>query len=126
MPNPLFKPPRHLVKEWPEVFEDLYMNTMPVAYLDSVRLDFTDGRVWEIDVKNELTKQTADGIADVLINTLQEYKDEIKKIDFKVDVERLKKDIRDSSKNIFQVMFAAIRSAICLADPFPGCIKSRA
>ena len=101
MPNPLFKPPRHLVKEWPEVFEDLYMNTMPVAYLDSVRLDFTDGRVWEIDVKNELTKQTADGIADVLINTLQEYKDEIIKIDFKVDVERLKKDIRDSSKNIF-------------------------
>jgi hypothetical protein len=101
MHNPLFKPPRHLVKEWPEVFEDLYMNTMPVAYLDSVRLDFTDGRVWEIDVKNELTKQTADGIADVLISTLQEYKDEIKKIDFKVDVERLKKDIRDSSKNIF-------------------------
>ena len=101
MHNPLFKPPRHLVKEWPEVFEDLYMNTMPVAYLDSVILDFTDGRVWEIDVKNELTKQTADGIADVLISTLQEYKDEIKKIDFKVDVERLKKDIRDSSKNIF-------------------------
>jgi hypothetical protein len=101
MPNPLFKPPRHLVKEWPEVFEDLYMNTMPVAYLDSVRLDFTDGRVWEIDVKNELGKQTADSIAGVLINTLQEYKDEIKKIDFKVDVERLKKDIKDSSKNIF-------------------------
>jgi hypothetical protein len=89
------------VKEWPEVFEDLYMNTMPVAYLDSVRLDSQMARVWEIDVKNELTKQTADGIADVLINTLQEYKDEIKKIDFKVDVERLKKDIRDSSKNIF-------------------------
>jgi hypothetical protein len=37
----------------------------------------------------------------VLISTLQEYKDEIKKIDFKVDVERLKKDIKDSSKNIF-------------------------
>ena len=74
---------------------------MPVAYLDSVRLDFTDGRVWEIDVKHELGIQTAEGIADVLISTLQEYKDEIKKIDFKVDVERLKKDITDSSKNIF-------------------------
>ncbi len=101
MPNPLFKPPRHLVKEWPEVFEDLYMNTMPVAYLETVRLDFVDGRVWEIDVKTELTKQTPDGIADILIATLQEYKEEIKKIDFKVDVARLKKDIRDSSKNIF-------------------------
>ncbi len=101
MPNPLFKPPRHLVKEWPEVFEDLYMNTMPVSYLETVRLDFVDGRIWEIDVKSELLKQTADGIADMLIATLQEYKDEIKKIDFKVDVERLKKDIKDSSKNIF-------------------------
>jgi hypothetical protein len=100
MPNPLFKPPRHLVKEWPEVFEDLYMNTMPVAYLETVRLDFTDGRVWEIDVKAELKKQPADGIADILITTLQEYKDEIKKIDFKVDIEKLKKDIEDSTKTI--------------------------
>lgn len=101
MPNPLFKPPRHLVKEWPEVFEDLYMNTMPVAYLDSVRLDFTDGRVWEIDVKNELTQQTPDGIAEVLLNTLKEYKDEIKKIDFKVDITRLKKDIASETNKLF-------------------------
>ena len=101
MPNPLFKPPRHLVKEWPEVFEDLYMNTMPVAYLDSVRLDFIDGRVWEIDVKNELTKQTSENIADILLNTLQEYKDEIKKIDFKVDVSRLKSDIASETNKLF-------------------------
>ena len=101
MPNPLFRPPRHLVKEWPEVFEDLYMNTMPVAYLDLVHLEFKDGRVWEIDVKNELTKQTADGIADILLNTLQEYKDEIKKIDFKVDVIRLKNDIASETDKLF-------------------------
>jgi hypothetical protein len=101
MPNPLFKPPRHLVKEWPEVFEDLYMNTMPVAYLDSVRLDFIDGRVWEIDVKSELTKQTSESIADVLLNTLQEYKDEIKKIDFKVDISRLKNDIASETNKLF-------------------------
>ncbi len=101
MSNPLFRPPRHLIKEWPEVFEDLYMNTMPVAYLEVVHLEFADGRVWEIDVKKELASQSPDNIAGVLINTLQEYKEEIKKIDFKVDIEKLKKDIRDSSKNIF-------------------------
>lgn len=101
MPNPLFKPPRHLVREWPEVFEDLYMNTMPVAYLDSVRLDFTDGRVWEIDIKSELSKQSSENIADFLGQTLQEYKADIKNIDFKVDIERLKKDIVDSTKDIF-------------------------
>jgi hypothetical protein len=77
------------------------MNTMPVAYLDSVRLDFTDGRVWEIDVRTELTKQSPEGIAEILFSTLQEHKDEIKKIDFKVDIEKLKKDILDSTKTIF-------------------------
>lgn len=101
MPNPLFKPPRHLVKEWPEVFEDLYMNTMPVAYLERIHLEFDDGRVWEINIKDELTKQAADSIADTLINTLQEYKEEIKKIDFKVDITKLKADISDSTKGIF-------------------------
>jgi len=100
MPNALFRPPRHLVKEWPEVFEDLYMNTMPVAYLDLVHLEFKDGRIWEIDVHTELEKQRPEDIADILLNTLQEYKNEITKIDFKVDVERLKLDIKKQSKDI--------------------------
>jgi hypothetical protein len=100
MPNPLFKPPRHLVKEWPEVFEDLYMNTMPVAYLETVHLEFADGRVWQIDIKDQLKESEADSIANKLLETLSEYKDEIKKIDFKVDIERLKKDIGDSTKSM--------------------------
>jgi hypothetical protein len=100
MSNPLFKPPRHLVKEWPEVFEDLYMNTMPVAYLEMVHLEFADGRVWQIDIKEQLKDVHPDEIATKLIETLQEYKDEIKKLDFKVDIERLKKDIADSTKEI--------------------------
>jgi hypothetical protein len=101
MSKPLFRPPRHLVKEWPEVFEDLYMNTMPVAYLEKIHLEFNDKRIWEIDVKDELSKQSPDEIADKLITTLNEYKEEIKKIDFKIDIERLKQDIKSSTKNIF-------------------------
>lgn len=101
MPNPLFRPPRHLVKEWPEVFEDLYMNTMPVAYLDVVHLEFVNGRVWQIDIKEQIKDVNIELVAQKLIDTLQEYKDEIKKIDFKIDVERLKKDISNSTKDIF-------------------------
>ena len=101
MPNPLFKPPRHLVKEWPEVFEDLYMNTMPVAYLEMIHLEFADGRVWRIDIKEQLKDSDADSIAGQLLETMQEYKDEIKKMDFKIDIARLKKDIADQTKTIF-------------------------
>jgi hypothetical protein len=76
------------------------MNTMPVAYLDLIHLEFADGRVWEINIKDQLKDTDAEDIADRLLETLQEYKDEIKKIDFKVDVDRLKKDITSSTSDI--------------------------
>lgn len=97
----LFKPPRHLVEEWPEVFEDLYMNTMPVAYLDFIRLEFHDGRIWEINIKERLEDSDPDSVADNLLETFQEYREDIKKIDFKVDIDRLKIDIKKQSKDIF-------------------------
>ena len=97
-----FRPPRHLVKEWPEVFEDLYMDTMPVAYVDVMILEFNDGRVWKLDVGSEIKEGlNPDLAAKKLLNTLQEYKDTIKKIDFKIDIEKLKQDIKNRTDRIF-------------------------
>jgi hypothetical protein len=101
MPNPLFRPPRHLVKEWPEVFEDLYMNTMPVAYLETIHIEFSDGKIWEINITDQLIDSDPEIIADRMLETMQEYKEEIKKIDFKIDIEKLKKDIVHSTNKLF-------------------------
>jgi hypothetical protein len=101
MPRALFRPPRHLVKEWPEVFEDLYMNTMPVAYLDMVIVEFKDGKVWQIDVADQLKESDPDLMCSKLLDIMQEYKDTITKMDFKINVEKLKKDIKDEISKIF-------------------------
>ena len=100
MPNPLFRPPRHLVKEWPEVFEDLYMNTMPIAYLENIHLEFSDGRIWQIDISEQLLTSNPEIIADKMLETLKEYKEEIKKVDFKIDIEKLKNDIKNSTSTL--------------------------
>jgi hypothetical protein len=100
MPKPLFRPPKHLVQEWPEVFEDLYMNTMPVHYIEVVRLEFQNGRVWEINVAEQLNTSASDIIANRLLETFAEYKDDIKKIDFKINIVKLKDDIQSHSNNI--------------------------
>lgn len=76
------------------------MNTMPVAYLILLRLEFTNGRIWEIDVQEQLGNSEADDVANKLLNIFQEYRNDIKKIDFQMDVERLKNDIQESSKNL--------------------------
>jgi len=102
VPKPLFKPPKHLVQEWPEVFEDLYMNTMPVYYLESIRLEFGNGRIWEINIKEQLANSHSDIVANKLVETFAEYKEDINKIDFKIDVERLKKDIQNQSNDFFK------------------------
>ena len=101
MPNPLFRPPRHLVKEWPEVFEDLYMNTMPVAYLEFVVIEFDDGKIWQIDIKDQLKDADADSICSKLLEIMQEYKDSIKKLDFKINIDKLKTDIKNEISKIF-------------------------
>jgi hypothetical protein len=95
-----FKIPKHLVNEWPEVFEDMYISTMPVEYLHSIKLEFHDGRVWEIAVDDQLTSLKSQAIADRLIETLYEYANDVKKIDFKVNVEKLKTDIKKEIRKI--------------------------
>ena len=100
MPKHLFRPPSHLIKEWPEVFEDMYMNTMPVAYLKSVRLEFNNGRIWEIDIQEQLGNTTNDIVAEKLLDTFQEYKEEITKVDFIIDIQRLKQDITDKTNKL--------------------------
>ena len=89
-----------MVKEWPEIFEDLYMNTMPVAYLILLRLEFTDGRIWELNIQEQLVNAEPNDVADKLLSIFQEYRNDIKKIDFQMDIERLKTDIQESSKNL--------------------------
>lgn len=101
MPKPLFKPPKHLVQEWPEVFEDLYMNTMPVHYLEVIRIEFNDGRVWEINIQEQLELNDGNNVANRLIETFSEYRDDITKIDFKVDINKLKSDICDQTRGLF-------------------------
>lgn len=101
MPKNFFKPPKDLIQEWPEVFDDLYMSTMPVEYLHSIRLEFSNGRVWEISVEDHLDKSHTQTITDRLISTLNEYRDDIKRVDFQVDIDRLKDDIINNSKNLF-------------------------
>lgn len=100
MPKRLFRPPDYLVKQWPEVFEDMYMNTMPLLYLNSVQIKFKDGRIWEIDIKEQLLIFDPDTVVDKILGMFEEYNQEIEDIDFDIDTEKLKQDIKDRTKGM--------------------------
>ena len=79
-----------IVKQWLEVFKNLYMDTMPLEYLETMTLEFSNGRIWEIDVMEQISNQDRNDIANRILNTFDEYKNEIVKIDFRIDIEKLR------------------------------------
>ena len=97
MARPLFQefdyPPAELIEIWPEVFHDLQMNTIPIEYLNGVTLHFHDGREWCIDLQSQLVNATPDFVNEKLLETLNDYRDDILKIDFKINVDQLIHDI---------------------------------
>jgi hypothetical protein len=99
MPKKFFKPADHIIREWPEIFEDIYMSSIPVLYMHSVEIEFNDGRVWSISINEQLENNDADIVADKLVEAFREYQEEISNIIFKVDVEKLKSDITSSTSS---------------------------
>ena len=76
------------------------MSSMPVAYLNKLKLEFVDGRIWEFSVDNLLSNHTATEVSNQLISILEEYQDDIIKIDFKLDIDKLKSEIASKTKDI--------------------------
>lgn len=84
---------------WPEVFEDINVEVIPLEYLTSVRVSFFDNKVWEIDMDSSREKLGDDGVLeDVLQELFDEYEDSIENIDFRLDTERLKYDIQKRTR----------------------------
>lgn len=100
MPKKLFKPPAHLIKQWPEVFEDLYIDTMPLAYLNVLKIEFADGRLWHISVSELLRETSPDDVIDKLLDIIESNEEEILNIDFDIDIIKLRTDLDKEVKKL--------------------------
>jgi hypothetical protein len=85
--------PQDVIDLWPEVFGEIDLNVIPIRYLDTITVTFTNQETKEI----KLTKIHPDAswieFEKKLKEVLQTYEKEIDNVDFKLDTERIKKDI---------------------------------
>lgn len=98
MPRKLFRPPDHLIDQWPEVFDDMLINSMPLVYLKTLKITFLDGRLWHISVKDLLNEMGYDEVVEHLLSILDDL--DIKNIEFDIDVKQLKTDISKEIKKL--------------------------
>ncbi len=86
---------------WEDIFETIDMDYLPLEYISLVVVDFDNGDVWEIDIKK--SSNEADSIEDVLEQFFEEYQDTIVNVDFRLDIDKIKKDITKRTKRFLKL-----------------------
>ena len=89
------KLPKHVIDIWPDIFQDIDLKVVPIDYLHSIRVVFHSGKIRDIDIQNS---KDADGkqinVQKELEDIFTSYESDISNIDFRLDTERVKRDIK--------------------------------
>lgn len=94
--------PKDVIDQWPEVFNDIEVSAVPLEYLHSMRIIFNDGKIWDIDISKNKKSSTLDELEGHIAELLAQYEDSIENIDFRLDVEKVKKDVIKNTKNFLK------------------------
>lgn len=89
--------PKDVIDRWPEVFGEITLNVVPLQYLYAVKITFKNGKVWEIELQKD-AKLDWDNFEKQVKETMSQYEDNIENVDFKLDTDRIKKDITKHTK----------------------------
>lgn len=93
------KLPSEVIDHWPEILKDINIEVLPLEYLDSVLISFSDGKIWDID----LTKNPHGvNMEEALESLMLEYEDAIVNVDFRLNTQRLKNDISQRTKRFLK------------------------
>lgn len=84
---------QHNEEYWQEIFESIDMDYLPLEYMERLIITFHDETVWDIDIKNSINKQPLEDIEETLAQLFDEYEDSIVHLDFRMDMDRIKKDL---------------------------------
>ena len=94
--------PKNLIEHWPEIFGDVKLNGIPLKYLHTVLINFKDGNVWEIKTTKDDILKGWPSFEYTLSELCKTYEDSIDDIDFKLDTNRVKKDVERWTKTFLK------------------------
>lgn len=80
-------------QEWEDILGEIELSYLPIEYLKNILVTFNNGTVWDIDVASSRRNQSQEDIETSLDQLFEEHEDEIESIDFRLDLEKVKKDL---------------------------------
>lgn len=91
-----------IVDHWPEIFSDVNLSAIPFYYLHSVVITFKNDDKWEFVIKKEDKESLNGEVPKNLSELFKTYKDEIANVDFRLDIEKIKKDITKTTNRFLK------------------------
>lgn len=88
------KLPPEVVNYWPEIFKDIEIKAIPVAYINSINVMLSDGSVLSVDIDRDKNEVDVDDIEELIEEIVEQYEDEITGIDFSLNTAQIKLDIK--------------------------------
>lgn len=89
-------------REWEDILEEIELTYLPIEYLKNIIVTFDNGEIWNIDIPSSLKTQKIENIEESLDNLFYEYDDKIETVDFRVDIEKVKKDLSKKVKKFLK------------------------
>jgi len=94
--------PKDVIEHWPEVFGEVHLNVLPLRYLHTVLVNFKDGKTWEVKITAKTKKEGWGAFEKNLAELFKTYESTIDNVDFKLDTERVRKDIEASTQKFLK------------------------
>ena len=91
-----------LIDQWPEILSDVNLSAIPIFYLHSVVITFQDGNTWNVVLKKVHKESDGEKFTETLNELFQNYEKEIQHVDFRLDIEKLKKDITKTTNKFLK------------------------
>ena len=94
--------PKDVIEHWPEVFGEVHLNVVPLRYLHTVLVNFKDGKTWEIKITAKAKREGWEAFEKNLADLFKTYESNIDNIDFKLDTNRVRKDVEASTQKFLK------------------------
>lgn len=96
---------KNFVKEWPDVLEGLSFTSMPIKYLKSMHIYLKNSAMLVLDVEKEVQRKKESVVATWCKQYVERNYRNIKTIDLKFDVPKLRADMESKTAKILNKTF---------------------
>ena len=93
--------PENRDDHWDKILSEIDMDYIPLEYINTVIVKFVDGKEWEIDIAKSQNNVT--DVETILDDFFKEYENRIDTVDFRLNLESLKRDVDKRTKRFLKV-----------------------